>query len=255
MKLLKKISYLYRKFATHWKLLKVLEIRDAIKYSCAMPGKVVLLNILGEQIHVRKSTPDLSVAISCLSGEFDIIKFLLPEDFSGTIIDAGGYIGTSAVAFRQLFPFAKLIVIEPSSENLLILRKNLHSFDNLKIFQGALVGKKTEKITLNNRGTGEWGFTTIPQRNSLDSNIEEVTGYRIQDIISNNEEIGLLKLDIEGAELEILENEQSSLEAIPVILAELHDRIIIGCEQAFIAFSKDRILIKDLSEKYLSIKR
>ena len=40
-----------------------------------MPGKVVLLNILGEKIHVRKSTLDLSVAISCLSGEFDIIKF------------------------------------------------------------------------------------------------------------------------------------------------------------------------------------
>ena len=67
--------------------------------------------------------------------------------------------------------------------------------------------------------------------------------------------IGLLKLDIEGGELSLLENDMDSLTDIEVVFAVLHDRIMPGCVQKFIKFSKNRVLVKDKREKFLSIKR
>ena len=64
-----------------------------------------------------------------------------------------------------------------------------------------------------------------------------------------------LKLDIEGGEFDLLKNDIKTLKKIPVIFAELHDRIVPKCEEMFFNFSKSRILIKDRGEKYLSIKR
>ena len=77
----------------------------------------------------------------------------------------------------------------------------------------------------------------------------------LKDLLEPREEIGLLKLDIEGGEYDLLKNDIKTLEKIPVVFAELHDRIISGCKEMYFKFSKKRILIKDRSEKYLSIKR
>ena len=64
-----------------------------------------------------------------------------------------------------------------------------------------------------------------------------------------------MKLDIEGGEYDLLKNDLASLEKIPVIYAELHDRFIDGCSELFFSFSKNRNLFKDGGEKYISIKK
>ena len=48
-------------------------------------------------IWVRSATPDLRTAIVNLTEEFDCLNQLLPEGYSGLIVDAGGYIGTAAL--------------------------------------------------------------------------------------------------------------------------------------------------------------
>ena len=45
------------------------------------------------------------------------------------------------------------------------------------------------------------------------------------------------------------------LDLIPAIVIELHDRIKEGCTELFFSFSKNRIIIKDNGEKYLSLKK
>jgi hypothetical protein len=62
-----------------------------------------------------------------------------------------------------------------------------------------------------------------------------------------------MNLFIEGGERELLLNDGDTLQRIPFILAELHERIAKGCNQSFTEFSRNRILIKSVGEKYLSI--
>ena len=52
-------------------------------------------------IWVRSATPDLRTAIVNLTEEFDCLGQLLPEGYSGLIVDGGGYIGTAALKFSN----------------------------------------------------------------------------------------------------------------------------------------------------------
>ena len=138
-----------------------------------------------------------------------------------------------------------------------MLKDNVANLQNVKIIHGALVGTSEKSIQLNNRETGEWGFTVIakPSDKPNASFIQETPAYRLSDLLAEGENIGLLKLDIEGGELSLLEHDMQSLRSIDAVFAELHDRIIPGCVEKFFEFSKDRILIKDKGEKFLSVKR
>ena len=245
------------KFYRQLKLIHVLGVVNYFKYRSTPKGKVVKLTIKGHTVAVRKGTPDLGVAVSCLNGEFEILRYLLPEDYNGTIIDAGGYIGTATIALKDIFPSAKLIVIEPSSKNLEMLKQNVANLQNVEIIHGALVGTSETSIQLNNRGTGELGYTVVakPTDSPNASFLEETPAFRLSDLVKEDEKIGILKLDIEGGELSLLEHDVDSLKNIDAVFAELHDRIVPGCVDKFFEFSKDRILIKEKGEKYLSVKR
>ena len=246
-----------KNFLKQIRLVKKIGFSSYLQYFLAKSGAEIKVKILRKEIFVRKGAPDLSAAISCFSGEFDIVKYLFPKDYSGIIVDAGGYIGTSAIALRQIYPKAKIIVIEPSQSNFAILRKNLEGLSNIRVVYGALIGGSQKTIILNNRGTSEWGYTIVskPLDNPSAKPLHKTPTFRLRDLLDKREKIGLLKLDIEGGEFDLLKKDMKTLKDIPVVFAELHDRIIKGCEEMYFKFSKNRILIKDRGEKYLSIKR
>ncbi|MEL7197552.1 MAG: FkbM family methyltransferase [Pseudomonadota bacterium] len=223
----------------------------------ARQGQHVQVNIYGRDVYVRKGTPDLLAAMSCFSGEFKDLRGKLPQAFDGVIVDAGGYIGTSAIAMRNLYPNAKLVVIEPSRENITVLRKNLAGFDNIEIVYGALVGKSIGTITLKNRGTGEWGFTAVhnPEDVSEATQLHETPAFTLSEVVEDIDTIGILKLDIEGGEADILRHDAATLKRIPLVFAELHDRIVEGCSDLFFDFSKDREVEQFGGEKFLSVRK
>ena len=246
------LIFIYRQL----RLIREIGIANYLKYQMSLKGQRIKIVIKGHPVTIRKGTPDLEVAVSCLGGEFEILRYLFPETYDGVIVDAGGYIGTASIALKDIFPNAKLIIIEPSSENIEVLRDNVSHLKNIKIVHGALVGSSDKSINLNNRGTGEWGFTVVekPSDNPNASFIQETPAFKLSDLLQENETVGLLKLDIEGGELSLLEQDMESLKNIHAVFAELHDRIVPGCKKKFFEFSEGRILIKG-EEKFLSVKR
>lgn len=119
------------------------------------------VTVAGNEIIVRKGSPDLAVALDNLCGEFDILAHLFPRNYDGIIVDAGGYIGTSAIALKHLSPMAKVIVLEPAADNLAILKMNLLGIPGVEMVNGALVGAVTGSTHLRDRGTGQWGLTVV----------------------------------------------------------------------------------------------
>ena len=64
--------------------------------------------------------------------------------------------------------------------------------------------------------------------------IKPHSGLRLLD---KREKIGLLKLDIEGGEFDLLKRYET-LKKIPVVFAELHDRIITGVKKCTLSSLK-----------------
>jgi FkbM family methyltransferase len=236
---------------------KMLGADDHHRYSTAAAGDLVAVTIRKTKVRLRKGTPDIMVALSCLEGEFDPVAYLLPRDYDGVIIDAGGYIGTAALALARLFPKARILTVEPSQANFSLLVQNVANHPRIEPVYGALVADAAKTVTLRNRGTGEWGFTAVavPDDNPRARDLHETPAFRLADLVADVRDIGLLKLDIEGGELDLLNRDRDTLDLIPNIFIELHDRIALGCRKAFFEFSAARIVVKSSGEKYLSIKR
>jgi FkbM family methyltransferase len=248
------IARLLRVFSHRYKKLSYL---DSIKLELAPNSYPVRVKVGSHHILIRKGTPDLDVAMSCLAeGEFDESLNFLPADFEGVIVDAGGYIGTSALALAELFPNAQVVTVEPSEENLAILKRNVKDVPRIRVIAGALVGSaEISKVAVSDRGTGHWGHTVV--RDPLDQEnprfLNFATAFRLDQLGVDVSDIGFLKLDIEGGEYDLLVNDSEFCLQIPVIFVELHDRIVDGCSEAFFDFSRNRKVTQGSGEKFFSV--
>lgn len=238
------------------KLIRTIGVWGYTKYRLAPDGNSVQLKVAGRKVTVRKGSPDLTVAITCLvESEFNFVSHLLDRNFSGYIIDAGGYIGTAAIAFTSMFPRATIISVEPSLSNLVLLKENTRSFPHIRVIHGALVGGAANSVFLYDRSTGEWGYSTVAPLNASPSAevLHEVPAYTLSDLCEDCSEVGVLKIDIEGGELDLFQNDAESVTLAQIIVVELHDRIIEGCTDAFKKVSSHRRIIKMDGEKYISV--
>ena len=221
--------------------------------------KTLRVNVAGTEVYLRSLTPDWNVASSSLTKEFEPLRYLLPSDFNGLIVDAGGYIGTAAIKLGQMYPHATIVTIEPSSENYRILLLNTEDYQNIKPLNCALVASDAGEVKLSSRGTGPWGYTVMEQSEdqSKMNSVEMVQATTLADILRlfDDSEIGLLKLDIEGGEKSIFDSCSAILKDIDVVLAELHDRIVGGCTASYTEFSINRWSLQAGGEKYISLKK
>lgn len=211
----------------------------------------------GIVVSLRPDTPDIRVARSCLvEGEFDSLKDILPTLRHNFIIDAGGYIGTAAIALSRLYPEAKVVSIEASSLNFAVLSQNVSPFPNIIPLNMALVGTK-RVLQLRNRGTGAWGYTTIetPRDKPDASTMETVEGITIDEIVSRYGSTGIdiAKIDIEGGEIDVLDNSEGWMPTADVVLIELHERIVRGCKKSFSNATRGRREVRIGKEKIASI--
>lgn len=117
--------------------------------------------VYGREITIRKGTPDLEVALSSFGNEFDPVQQYLPGRFDGVIVDAGGYIGTAAIRFSEMFPLAKIVTLEPEEQNFRLLERNTRDYPSIYPLNCALVGVERDWVTIFDSNCGEWGFTTV----------------------------------------------------------------------------------------------
>ncbi|MET0658536.1 MAG: FkbM family methyltransferase [Steroidobacteraceae bacterium] len=195
-----------------------------------MPQRVTLA---GESIIIRSKTHDLEVALSCLrDGEF-APAISASKSRHRLIVDAGGYIGTAAIAFARAFPDSTVVTLEPSTTNFPLLAENVRPYKNIVPLQKAL-SNRDGQIELFDRKTGDWGFTTIKQANESGSVIECISVPTLLKSL-NRTGIDILKLDIEGGEKPLLESNTEWLDNVDLVIAELHERIAAGCTDIFYA--------------------
>lgn len=146
-----------------------------------------------------------------------------------TIIDCGANIGLSAVYFANKYPNAKIIAIEPDSNNFSFLQNNARNYPNVSCLQRAVWPVNTS-LEVVDPGRGGWGLQT---KRSSNGKLKSIT---IEEIMEQYHlpKIDLLKIDIEGAEQELFEyNYDNWLSKTSAIAIELHDFLRPGISHSF----------------------
>lgn len=184
------------------------------------------------QLELRLGTSDLEVfrEVFCM-GEFDVEPPRTPRH----IIDAGANAGFSTVFFALRYPDAHVLAVELESSNFQQLLRNVHGMPNVIPLHAAL-WKSGEMLRVVDAGMGKWAYSAGPADGAATaSGTERVPGVTMEDLMARMEapRVGILKLDIEGGEREVLRNSARWIDKVDCLIVELHDRLVEGCSTAF----------------------
>lgn len=144
------------------------------------------------------------------------------------IIDCGGNVGMSVLYFKYIYPDSSVIVFEPSREVIEHLRNNVsrNGLRSVEIINAA-VSINDGVIMMHSRGAGASGntisqdiistYTAKPRTSDY-----EVPTKRLSSYI--RERVDILKLDIEGAEGEVISElvKADALKKVEQIVMEYH---------------------------------
>ena len=121
--------------------------------------------------------------------------------------------------------------IEPEYENFQMLCDNTRNYPNIKCIRAGL-WHKSATLEVVNPGSETTGFMVSETSPDNPNGIKAIsTG----DILSSHNSglIDLYKIDIEGAEKEVLSKNFEWLAKTKILIIELHDRKKAGCSRAF----------------------
>lgn len=172
--------------------------------------------------HLLEVPLTLTDAASFLSMYKEIFQYeiydFISSNSSPCIIDCGSNIGLSILYFKKRFPDAVITGFEPDPVIYKILEHNigLYNFNDVEIINKAIWIKNTSIKFISEGGASG----RIMNQSAGSDHLIEVQTVVLKDVI--NKQIDFLKIDIEGAEYEVLKDCQEKLHLVENMFIEYH---------------------------------
>lgn len=178
---------------------------------------------------VRPGTSDVETFDEVfMAREYDV---QLPDFAPRSILDLGANVGYTSVLFAVRWPEARILAVEPATDNMVLLKRNTGPYRGVTAIRAAVWSRPAEVAVTNpeaaanayrmSDASGGAGEERIPAH-TVGQLIERLGCARLN----------LLKMDVEGAEAEIFRGPLEWLDRVDVMVVELHDRIVPGCAAA-----------------------
>ena len=132
------------------------------------------------------------------------------------IYDCGANVGMSCTYFNRLYINSKIKAFEADPQIVEILTRNLNSnnINNVEIINKA-IWTHNDGIEIGIEGAD--GSSIFLEDNKI-----KVESLRLKDLLESEDRIDFLKLDIEGAELEVIEDCKENLYKVENLFIEYH---------------------------------
>ncbi|WP_407404740.1 FkbM family methyltransferase [Chryseobacterium sp.] len=183
-----------------------------------------------------------------MSGDIDIFYeifwkkvYHIPQKYKKdykVIVDLGGHIGFTALYFSTIYPKSTIYTVEASQQNYHILKKNISPTASIKSYHAAIyptdgfINFETADLSYNckigkfGKPTKAMSVKTLMEENNLDS-------------------IDLLKIDIEGAEKQLLSQHCDWLEKVDQLIIEIHEGYSVQDLQRDLGHYHFKIIVPD----------
>jgi FkbM family methyltransferase len=138
------------------------------------------------------------------------------------ILDCGSNIGMSILYFKHIYPKARIIGFEPDPEIVPYLEENIvrNKLENVRWVQAALSRDTGKKILYSDGKCG----SGLAQPAELDGSEEwrryEVSSVRLRHYLE--EPVDFVKMNIEGAEYDVLSDSEDALRQVNEMVIEYH---------------------------------
>ncbi len=192
-----------------------------------MNERLISKHILGgkSDVYLRDNQFDIDIFNALVEQkEYEYVKF---NKDPSVIVDAGANIGIASILFAIKFPKARIYAIEPATDNFELLKMNVSAYSSIVPVKCALMGED---------GVGDIrnvGGSTLGYQVARGEGNGTVKCISVETFCKefNIEKIDLLKIDVEGAENDIFSKKIGWLSNVRVLIIELHDRFVKGCNK------------------------
>lgn len=152
---------------------------------------------------------------------------LLPDVFRATtILDVGAHVGTAARFFSTQYPDARIVCIEPTPESFALLARNTRHLVRVERHQVAFAKSPGAlRIWRGQYSSGQ--NSALPNEANSQCFFEATAVDPLRFCREHNlREISILKIDIEGLEMEVLRALRPMLPVIQVLYIEYHSEAL-----------------------------
>lgn len=222
MTTLKKVLRHMRRFGlgASWEAMRLYFSRGTL-VPLRLPG-------LAHPLWARSGTADVATFEEVfVAREYDLpFCNFTPRD----IVDLGANIGYASVYFAARWPTANVLSVEPDEQNAQLLEQNTRRWPRITRLQAA-VWPHPARVSVANPGDASNAYQMCEAPASAEGGVAAYTVPQLMDTLGC-EQLDLLKMDVEGAEREILRGAPDWLDRVSVLVIELHDRLAPGCGMA-----------------------
>ncbi len=159
------------------------------------------------EAHRRANAPDQAQALSALA------KLNFSPEF---VVDVGAYEGDWARMIHGIWPSATVLMIEPNESKLPILEKVAKEINGDVACEllGAQSGEAVDFHVM------ETGSSVYAEQSAIDREIEHRTLQALDKLVGGRT-VDILKIDVQGYELEVLKGAQDVLSSVNAVVLEL----------------------------------
>lgn len=235
-------------FSTHvalglWAIFKIPSARDR-NATLWLYLKFISRLVVFPLIQARKISEEKVLGATMKVADYRTFLGLISEIFfhriysfetsspSPVILDAGSNIGMSILFFKSLYPGCRVIGFEPDAQTFELLQANVHRnrWEKVELHNKALYASEGEinfYTDPNRIGSGKMSTVRerFPERANRAVRCQKVETVRLSTFI--HEEIDLLKMDVEGAEIAVISElaEAGRLRLIKEMFIEYHHHL------------------------------
>lgn len=169
-----------------------------------------------------------------------------------TIIDLGANIGLASLYFAKSHPEARILAVEPHPENFELLSRNLHNLigsGRCAVLRSAVWSAERPLVAATTKAADHYNVFVVSAGTPSAADPFKIKGFSMPSLMKEAgfEHVDLVKVDIEGSEVELFRGESSWLANVGALAIEFHGSSRTDCgfdgkmrQYGFSVYDQDR---------------